>query len=128
MAHFKTFEDLEIWKIARIICNDIYEVCFTSDLQKDYKLWNQINGSTGSVMDHVTEGFERDGNKEFIQFLSISKASCGESKSQLYRYLNREYVNQIQVDEISSKMHNCKQIANFMNYLKNGERKGNKYD
>lgn len=129
MAHFKRFEDLEIWKIARSICNDLFEIYLLSDLQKDYKLWNQINGSTGSVMDNIAEGFERDGNKELIQFLSISKASCGELKSQLYRCLDRKYITQLQFDDLSQKMEECKkQIAGFMNYLKNSDRKGNKYD
>ncbi|MGJ8683979.1 MAG: four helix bundle protein [Nonlabens sp.] len=129
MAHFTTFEDLEIWKIARVICDKVHEVYLLSDLQKDYKLWNQLNGSTGSIMDNIAEGFDRDGNKEFIQFLSIAKASCDESKSQLYRCLDRKYITQIQFDDISAQMENCKkQIAGFMKYLKNSERRGNKYD
>ncbi len=129
MAHYKTFEDLKIWQDSRIICNDVYEIYLISDLGKDYKLWNQLNGSTGSVMDNIAEGFERDGNKEFIQFLSISKASCGEAKSQLYRCLDRKYITQIEFDIISQKMDSCKgQIAGFMKYLKNSDRKGNKYE
>lgn len=129
MAHYKTFEDLDIWKEARIICNDVFEVYLISDLNKDYKLWNQINGSTGSVMDNIAEGFGRDGNKEFVQFLSISKASCGESKSQLYRCLDRKYIDAETFDIISKKMDNCKgQIAGFMRYLKNSDRKGTKYE
>lgn len=129
MAHYKSFEDLEIWKRSREICNDIYDVYLKSDLQKDFGLWNQINRSTGSVMDNIAEGFDRDGNKEFIQFLSIAKASCGESKSQLYRCLDRKYLDSHQFENIATKMDQCKaQTAGFMKYLKNSDRKGNKYD
>ncbi|AZQ44928.1 four helix bundle protein [Nonlabens ponticola] len=129
MAHYKSFEELEIWQRARIICDDVYNLYLVSDLQKDYGLWNQINKSSGSIMDNIAEGFDRDGNREFIQFLSISKASCGEAKSQLYRCFDRKYLEPQEFEDIKRKMEECKaQIAGFMKYLKNSDRKGNKYD
>lgn len=74
MGTVKKFEDLEIWNKAREICRDIYEIKERTDLKTGYKLYNQINGSTGSTMDNIAEGFERNGNKQFHQFLSIAKA------------------------------------------------------
>ncbi len=93
MATVKQFEDLEIWKLSRILCNDINKIANNTKLRTGYKLYGQIDGSSGSVMDNIAEGFERNGNREFIQFLSIAKASCGETRSQLYRVLDRNYIN-----------------------------------
>jgi four helix bundle protein len=93
MAKIKRFEDLEIWKTARDVFNDIWELIQNTPLQKDYKLKEQINGSCCSIMDNIAEGFERDGNKEFLYFLSSAKASCGETRSQLYRCLEREHID-----------------------------------
>lgn len=87
MVTVTRFEDLEIWNKLREICQDIFEMRERTNLKNDYKPYNQINGSSGSVMDNIAEGFERNGNKEFTQFLSIAKASCGETRSQLYRVL-----------------------------------------
>lgn len=81
MGTIQQFEDLEIWQNARGLCQDIFDIKESTPLKGDYKLYNQINGSSGSVMDNIAEGFERNGNREFIQFLSIAKASCGESRS-----------------------------------------------
>ncbi len=92
MSKIEKFEDLEIWTRAREICKDVFEIRERSGLKNDYRLYDQINGSSGSVMDNIAEGFERNGNKEFIQFLSIAKSSCGETRSQLYRVLDRNYI------------------------------------
>ncbi|MDC6385268.1 four helix bundle protein [Flagellimonas taeanensis] len=124
-----SFEELEIWKLAREICNDVWHFMEKTSLGKDYSLKNQMNASSGSIMDNVAEGFERNGNKEFTQFLSIAKASCGELRLQLYRCLDREHISQEEFDRVFSKtITEGKKIGAFMAYLKKSERKGAKYD
>ncbi|GAA4935825.1 hypothetical protein GCM10023314_05210 [Algibacter agarivorans] len=63
MAHYSSFENLEVYKEATIFCDDIWEIIVNTSLNKDYKLREQINGSSGSVMDNIAEGFGRGGNK-----------------------------------------------------------------
>jgi len=128
MPKVKQFEDLEIWKLARILCNDINNLAINSELRSDYKLYGQIDGSSGSVMDNIAEGFERNGNRELIQFLSISKASCGETRSQLYRVLDRNYINKEEFNKLCEQTIVLgKMIGGFMNYLKKSDLKGSKY-
>lgn len=66
----------------------------------NYRLINQIEGSAGSIMDNIAEGFEKSANKELIQFLYILKGSCGELRSQLYRAFDRKYIDQKLLDEL----------------------------
>jgi four helix bundle protein len=75
------FEDLEIWKEGMRVSVKIYEI-----LQKckDYGLKDQMQRATVSIPSNIAEGFERQTNKEFIQFLYIAKGSCGELRTQLY--------------------------------------------
>jgi len=128
MATVKQFEDLEIWKLARVLCKEINEIANATGLRTDYKLYSQIDGSSGSVMDNIAEGFERNGNKEFIQFLSIAKASCGETRSQLYRVLDRNYVSNDEFMVLKDQtMVLSRMIGGFMNYLKKSDLKGSKY-
>jgi four helix bundle protein len=128
MATIKQFEDLEIWKLARTLCQDIFELANTTKLKSDYKLYHQINASSGSIMDNIAEGFERNGNREFIQFLSIAKASCGETRSQLYRILDRKYITSETFDTLKTKtLVLNKKISAFINYLSKSDLKGSKY-
>lgn len=87
MATIRKFEDLEIWQEARRLSNEIKEIALNSDLKSDYKLRDQIKGSSGSIMDNIAEGFERDGNIEFRQFLSIAKGSAGKTRSQFIEFM-----------------------------------------
>jgi four helix bundle protein len=128
MPKILKFEDLEIWQLARELCNDIYEIAQNSDLKTDYKLYNQIDCSSGSIMDNIAEGFERNGNKEFNQFLSISKGSCGETRSQLYRVLDRKYISLDKFELTKEKtIVLSKKISAFMTYLSKSDYKGSKY-
>ena len=128
MATYKNFEDLEIWQLSRELCNDIYEIIENANLKNNYRLCNQIDGSSGSIMDNIAEGFERGGNKEFIQFLYISKASCGETRSQLYRVLDRKFISNEKFEILKEKtVVLSKKIGGFITYLENSDFKGSKY-
>jgi len=128
MATIRNFEDLEIWKMARNICEEVYEIINTTPLKNDYKLKEQINGSSGSVMDNIAEGFERNGNNEFKQFLSIAKGSCGETRSQLYRILDRKYIDEKRFENLKEKtIELSNRIGSFISYLNKTDFKGHKF-
>ncbi|WP_438965394.1 four helix bundle protein [Flavobacterium sp.] len=128
MAKIDKFEDLEIWNKSREICSEIEYLFENTNLGKRFSMKDQMDRSSGSIMDNIAEGFERNGNREFINFLSYSKGSCGELKSQLYRSLDKKLISQIQFEEVSIKIELVKnKIGAFMKYLNNSEIKGLKF-
>lgn len=128
MATIYQFENLEVWQKARTFCQAIYKIINYESFAKDFRLRDQIRASSGSIMDNIAEGFERSGNKEFIQFLFIAKGSCGETRSQLYRALDSGYISQEEFETIKQKaMELSQDIGNFIKYLKQSDLKGTKY-
>lgn len=128
MAKIERFEEIASWKEARKLNRVVGELINSGRFKHNYRLISQIEGSAGSIMDNIAEGFERGGNKEFVQFLYIAKGSCGELRSQLYRALDREYINQSEFDNLSAdavKISNM--VQKFIVYLETAALKGIKY-
>ena len=128
MATIHKFEDLEIWQEARRLFQEIIVLVNTTELKTDFKLRDQIRRSSGSVMDNIAEGFERDGNIEFRQFLSIAKGSAGETRSQLYRIFDSGYISEERLNNLKSEYEQLsKRIASFIFYLNKKDFKGTKF-
>jgi len=128
MGTIRRFEDLEIWQLSRELCKEIYNIIQATDLKNNFKLCSQIDSSSGSIMDNIAERFERNGTREFIQFLSIAKASCGETRSQLYRVFDRNFISQELFETLLERTETLsKKISSFIKYLKITDLKGTKY-
>ncbi|MGC2236472.1 MAG: four helix bundle protein [Pyrinomonadaceae bacterium] len=128
MSKIQKFEDLEAWKIASEVTKEIYKVSKNDLFIRDYGLRNQICRATVSVMSNIAEGFEREGNKEFINFLSIAKGSSGEVRSQLYVALDQKYISESEFNFICAKITEISRvISGLIRYLKQSDLKGSKF-
>ena len=128
MATIQRFEDLDGWKKARELDKIVYKLSKVGDFGKDFDLKRQALRSSGSTMDNISEEFERGGKGEFIQFLSISKGSVGELRSQMYRANDRGYLFQKDYEDVLGRCEEIsKMIQGFMSYLQNSNIRGSKY-
>jgi four helix bundle protein len=125
----KNFEDLEIWKDARALTRGIYELTRDAKFSKDFGLRDQVRRAAVSIMSNIAEGFERGGNQEFIQFLYVAKASCGEVRSQLYVALDQCYVEQKDCDDANGSLRRLSiMINNLIEYIRRSGMKGSKFN
>ena len=114
MAIAKDFEDLTIFQMARNLCKGVYAITKEGEFRMDSRFVQQIHAAAGSIMDNIAEGFERDGNKEFVNFLYIAKGSCGEVRSQIIRASDVGFID----DETAKKLYNdCVRISKAINKL-----------
>jgi four helix bundle protein len=100
MASIEKFQDLEVWQRAQEICKYVEFLFNETKPGTNYGLRNQMETSSGSIMDNIAEGFDRDGNKEFHNFLSYSKGSSSELKSQTYRAFDKKLISEEQFEKL----------------------------
>jgi len=125
----KNFEDLEIWRDARRLTKEIYDLTVRSKFVKDFALSAQIRSAAISIMSNIAEGFERAGNQEFIQFLYIAKGSCGEVRSQLYAAIDQGYISATESERLLNSFRRLSSmIGGLIKYLKRSGMKGAKYN
>ena len=128
MATVQRFEDLEVWKKARVLARKVYELTFKEPISKDFRLKDQLRGSSGSIMDNIPEGFERSSRLEFLSSLGIANGENGELKSQLYRCIDNKYISSEvfnELYEIADEL--TKMLTRFIAYLTNSKIKGQKF-
>lgn len=124
----RRFEDLEIWQEARVLCKKVFEITSNGPFSVDFKFRDQIRAAAGSAMDNIAEGFDRRGNKEFSQFLSISSGSTGEVRSQLYRAFDYNYITDDKLNEMLDRTESLsRKTYNLIKHIKSSDIQGLKY-
>jgi four helix bundle protein len=128
MGKIEKFEDIEAWKLAREITKLIYKISSEARFAKDFALTNQIRRASISILSNIAEGFERNGDKEFVQFLTIAKGSCGEVRAQLYVASDQNYIDENEFESIQGKLiETSRMLSGLIKYLKQSELKGSKF-
>lgn len=107
----KRFEDIIAWRKARILSVDIYK---TFEKSKDFGFKDQIQRASVSIMNNIAEGFDRQTNKEFSQFLYIAKGSCSEVRSMLYL---SEDITELKKGEIDYLVNQTVEISKILTGL-----------
>ena len=128
MEKVRSFEDLLVFQKARVLCKEVYRITDANPFKNDYRFLQQIRAAAGSIMDNIAEGYERDGNKEFINFLYIAKGSCGEVRSQIIRasdvgFIDSDTSNTIYQDGLGI----ARLLSSFIASIKNSGITGKKY-
>lgn len=128
MSTYKSFKEAKVWQESRKLNIDLFSVLSEKSKLDVGFLVNHLFKTAGSVMDNIAEGFEREGNKELIYFLAISKGSAGELQSQLIRANDFGIVSDVELERLNESIDQIlKQLSNFIRYLKQSKIKGNKF-
>ncbi|HVS81229.1 MAG TPA: four helix bundle protein [Pyrinomonadaceae bacterium] len=128
MAKIERFEDIESWKKSRELAKSVYRITLNQPFARDFGLRDQIRRASVSILSNIAEGFERDGDKEFVQFLSLAKGSCGEVRAQLYVALDQQYIAAEEFSSLSaSATEISRMLSGLIKYLRQSGMQGRKY-
>jgi four helix bundle protein len=128
MASIERFEDIDAWKKSRELTAMIYQFSNEPKFSRDFALRDQVRRACISVMSNIAEGFERGGDQEFHQFLSLAKASVGEVRSQLYVALDAGYLDQTMFQRSHDLTLDIgRLVAALMRYLRESSQRGHKF-
>ena len=123
------FEELSIYQQSRTLAKQVYEITRQGEFKYDTRFVQQMRASSGSISDNIAEGFERQGNREFLQFLYIAKGSCGELRSQRNRAYDAQFISKETYEQMYA---DCRKlgagILNFIKSVKAFDSKGSKYE
>ena len=128
MATVHTFEELEIWQLARKLCQKVYPLTFQEPIASDFRFKDQMRGTAGSIMDNIAEGFGRGSKREFIHSFTTAKGEIEELKSQLYWGLDIHYFSEALFQELYADADLLvKKTGAFINYLNSSQFRGQKF-
>ena len=127
-SEVRHFEDLDVWQKARVFTRRVYRISSDERFARDYSLRDQLRRAAVSVIANIAEGFERGGNREFKQFLSLAKGSAGEARAHLYVALDAGYISPDEFQLLQQTIRDVsRQIWSLMDHLNQSEMKGPKY-
>lgn len=120
MPKIEHFEDINAWQKARQLVTEIYKVTTQNEeFSKDFGLKDQIRRASVSIMSNIAEGFSRQTDKEFIQFLYVAKGSAFEAQNQLYVAFDLKYISEADFKKLYKlSEETTKLISGFIKYLK----------
>jgi four helix bundle protein len=124
----RRLDDLEVFGDSRRLVGQVYRLTTSTLLRKDFLLCDQLRKSAISILANIAEGFERDGDREFQQFLSQAKGSAGELRAQLYVALDLEVLPAGEsTATLDSVLRLSRRLSALMSYLKNSDLVGRKH-
>lgn len=116
---YSSFEDLEVYKLAISFTGRIYKLLERSPLKHDFAMVDQLKRATISISNNISEGFERETDKELIRFLYFAKGSSGEVRNLFNVMEEIAYFNKEELIEYRlASLNISKQLANYIKYVK----------
>lgn len=113
------FKDLEIWKMSRTFCSDIYEITSYFPDSEKFGLTNQLRRAAVSVPSNIAEGCSRNSNKDFSRFLEIAIGSIYEIETQLLISSDLGFIKNHSLEKLLDELNSItKMTSKFKSTLK----------
>ena len=109
---YQSFEELEVWKKARMLKNEIYELTKAFPAEEKYRLTDQLIRSTRSVNTQIAEGHGRRTFPDRIRFCIIARGSLSETLNHLIDAFDCKYITNVQLNNFKIKIIEVEKLLN----------------
>lgn len=120
MGNYDKIEDLVVWQKSRKLAAEIHAVISRKEFNRNFGLKDQMQRSSGSIVDNIAEGHGRRGNREFANFIHYSLGSLNELRSQVYRCYDGNYITEAEKDYFILALRDLEvRISNLLRTIRN---------
>jgi four helix bundle protein len=109
------FEHFDAFQRCREFVCAVAELLNRGVFSRDPVLVTQLRKTMLSIYSNFAEGFERDGNREFSQFVSIAKGSVGETRGQLLFAFDLGYLERERFEQFEQAWKGCSEVFGRLN-------------
>lgn len=112
------FQDLEIWKLAIEIADELFNIADELEKKHLFRFAEQLRGAAMSISNNISEGSGSEWKKEFKNFLNIARRSSFECANILILLNRRKILTDDTVEDLLDKLDKeCRMITNFKKTL-----------
>ncbi len=115
----KSFTELEAWKKARVLKNEIKELSESFPAEEKYRLTDQIIRSSRGINAAVAEGHGRYTFKDQLHFCIIARGSLSETYNYFIDAFDCKYITEDQLNYFKNKIEEVERLLNgYIAYLR----------
>ena len=122
------FTEFEAFQRCRALVRELVRLLKRGRFARDPELIHQMRKAMLSVYANFAEGFERDGNREFAQFLSQAKGSVGELRGQMLYAFDNGLISRQELEAVDHLgLEASRMLGGLMRYLNDSDFQGRKF-
>ena len=115
-----SYQGLKVWQKAMDLAAVIYKLTKKLPKEELYSLSDQMRRSAISIPSNIAEGQDRNTDRDFARFLTISRGSKAELETQLLICVKVGYLNEADIKEAMDILNEIgRMLSSLITKLKN---------
>jgi four helix bundle protein len=115
---YQSFEELEVWKKARDLKNEISQLVKGFPPEEKYRLSDQLIRSSRSINTQISEGHGRRTWPDRLRFSVIARGSLSETLNHFIDAFDEKYISEEQLNYFRIKISEVEKLLNgYIGYM-----------
>ncbi len=117
----KDYKELLVWQKSMELVAELYRIIKLLPKEETFALSDQMRRAAVSIPSNIAEGYNRNSDKELLQFLYISRGSTAELETQIIIAINLQYFSNSDAEKAMNLCNEVRKMLNsFISYIHSG--------